>query len=267
MRMTGQTTHWYPERLLIPSLLEPHSLIVLNNPLSKLDPLFSQLWKKSTLKVAADGGANVLYDMCLLPDFVVGDLDSIKSIVRDHFTKESVVISQIKEQNSTDFEKCLRTILEESKCDRNPSDFPKADNHGIIALCALQGRIDHVLSQLNTLYKHSCKTFEVGQRHLPKKELFLISEQSVAWVLQPGAHTIHVNTCPSQTCGHVPLFTSVRKITTRGLKYDVTDMHMQMGGLISTSNSYMANKVHIDNSDPVLWMMNFDIEDPVYWTS
>ena len=72
MRMTGQTTHWYPERLLIPSLLEPHSLIVLNNPLSKLDPLFSQLWKKSTLKVAADGGANVLYDMCLLPDFVVG---------------------------------------------------------------------------------------------------------------------------------------------------------------------------------------------------
>jgi len=56
--------------------------------------------------IAADGAGHALINMGIIPDLIVGDLDSIdRSVVPTH-----TEIICITEQNSTDFEKCLRII-------------------------------------------------------------------------------------------------------------------------------------------------------------
>ncbi len=184
---------------------------------------------------------------------VSGDLDSISEKVKTHFENEHVLVKRDADQNSTDFDKALKETSLKAK-------EAKCESCEIVALNALQGRLDHTISQINTAYKHSLRSETV--------DLFLMSEQSLAWVLLPGSHKIHINSCPSQTCGYVPLFGPVRKVSTSGLKYDLTDYdNMCMGGLISTSNSYVSNCVELSLSDPVLWIMNFDLKDPLYWTA
>ncbi len=84
MTKESLSKEWFPENLLVPPLLQPHSLILLNSPLQQLEPLFSLHWKRSSLKVAADGGANCLYDLCLVPDVVVGITQSKKGYEEDN---------------------------------------------------------------------------------------------------------------------------------------------------------------------------------------
>ena len=58
------------------------ALIVCNgNPPPK--SLLSQLWKKTSYRVAADGGANLLIKSKYVPDAVVGDFDSLDTKTRE----------------------------------------------------------------------------------------------------------------------------------------------------------------------------------------
>ncbi len=57
--------------------------------------------------LAADGAAIKLYKMGIIPDFVIGDLDSFyKSPISEYFDKNSII--EISEQDTNDFEKVLK---------------------------------------------------------------------------------------------------------------------------------------------------------------
>lgn len=58
--------------------------------------------------IAADGAANTLIRMGIMPTLIVGDLDSLDSAIIPNF----VEILHISEQSSTDCEKCLITLKE-----------------------------------------------------------------------------------------------------------------------------------------------------------
>jgi thiamine pyrophosphokinase len=58
--------------------------------------------------VAADGGAVRAVEMGRIPDAVIGDFDSLPAEVRARIPAERLF--PISEQDSTDFEKCLRNI-------------------------------------------------------------------------------------------------------------------------------------------------------------
>ena len=68
------------------------ALIVLNQPVMRAG--FQQLWSHSTLRVCADGGANRLFDAVhtkeCIPDYVVGDLDSVRPDVREYYTAKVI---------------------------------------------------------------------------------------------------------------------------------------------------------------------------------
>jgi len=55
--------------------------------------------------IAADGGAEICRSLHLTPDYIVGDLDSISSEIRQVFPKTEIV--QISEQETSDLEKAL----------------------------------------------------------------------------------------------------------------------------------------------------------------
>lgn len=88
--------------------------------------------------IAADGAANSLIHMGIMPTLIIGDLDSIDTtIIPDH-----VEVLRIAEQNSTDIEKCI-LVLQERKL------FP----------CLIYGATgkesDHTLYNLNIIAKYS----------------------------------------------------------------------------------------------------------------
>ena len=56
--------------------------------------LLKQLWRAADYRVAADGGANLLPALNLLPDAVVGDFDSLKPDVQKQLPEKNTLSCQ-----------------------------------------------------------------------------------------------------------------------------------------------------------------------------
>ena len=62
---------WEPRKILCQGAITPQALIILNTPILNVD-LFASHWQSSPLRIAADGGANTLKELDLIPHSVVG---------------------------------------------------------------------------------------------------------------------------------------------------------------------------------------------------
>jgi thiamine pyrophosphokinase len=95
---------------------------------------------QNAILVAADGAANTLAAMDIIPDFIIGDLDSVNlSIIS---CKEEII--KIADQDTTDFEKCL---FEMQKRDLFPS----------LILGISGGELDHTIYNLNCFMQYAKK--------------------------------------------------------------------------------------------------------------
>jgi len=94
----------------------------------------SDLLTIAPVLVAADGGADRAMWLGLTPDAVIGDLDSLSSAARDAAQARGV-LHPIAEQDSTDFDKCLRNI----------------DAPFVLALGFTAPQIDHTLAVFTVL--------------------------------------------------------------------------------------------------------------------
>ncbi|KAI1431487.1 thiamine pyrophosphokinase [Xylaria sp. CBS 124048] len=244
---------WYPIRQLLGYPGYEFTLIVLNQPIQ--DPaLFNDLWNAASTKIAADGGANQIYDFSKQSqvangdtnpnphdqyrdlDTIIGDLDSLRPESRAHFAPHTHIIHEA-DQYSTDFGKAVRLARRE------------APGRDLICLGGLGGRVDQGLSQLHHLYLfQKSPTYADGR-------VFLVSGDSLSFVLKGGQrHRIHVRepglrvvgrttthvhldyTEPfSKYVGIVPVGDKA-VISTKGLEWDVRDWPTEFGGQMSTSN-------------------------------
>lgn len=248
---------------------------------------------------------------------IVGDLDSLRPSVRQHYEKLGVSILRDPDQYSTDFTKCLkylnthaaelvaaprrRTPLpkDETPVDTASSQQKQASTDStleIVILGGLGGRVDQAFSQIHHLYMMTQTQRELREAsQTPNKtevhgsepsaggNLYLVSEESITFVLQQGKNTIHtpatnradigsaslsesqaeVGEAPrkrkrdqeyffEENIGIIPL-SATASITTRGFEWDVQDWRTEIGGQLSTSNHIRADTVEIETSVPVLF--------------
>ena len=102
-----------------------------------------------SLIVAADGGAELVLSSGILPDAVIGDLDSLSGAARRKIPPDR--LHPVAEQETTDFDKCLRLV-----------EAPL-----VIALGVAGPRLDHALAAFNSMVRHSKKRVVVlGRRDL-----------------------------------------------------------------------------------------------------
>ena len=112
------------------------------------------------------------------------------------------------------------------------------------------GRFDQILANINTLFK-------CHQKSLHNLPVFLLSANSMTWLLTPANHTIHI---PESTqnlwCALIPIG-SPCIATTKGLKWNLTNSKLEFGGIVSTSNTYdgTSKQVEIINDNFLLWSM------------
>lgn len=174
--------------------------------------LVAELRARSGAVVAADGGADLL-PPDLLPDAVIGDMDSVadpaawRARIGGRFLHEP-------EQESTDLGKCLRLT-------RAP-----------LYLCAgfLGGRLDHSLAALHVLLTH------------PDRRILLAGEEDLAFLaplrwrarLEAGAR---VSIFPLASC---------TGLASAGLEWPLDRLALGPGERIGTSNRAVATEVGLD---------------------
>jgi thiamine pyrophosphokinase len=116
----------------------PRIVIFANGELSNLEAARALLQPGDYL-IAADGGANHLLKMGILPEIVVGDLDSIDEDTLFDLTSAEVEIKQYSEdKDETDIELALAYAIE-----LRPTS--------ILIVGALGGRLDQTLANLSIL--------------------------------------------------------------------------------------------------------------------
>lgn len=176
--------------------------------------------------IAADGGANKLLKYNLLPDYIIGDLDSIEKQTIDKFADTSRII-KIKRQNDTDIEKSLKFAIK--------SGFNEAVLIGVTG-----DRLDHTICNLGIVLKFT-----------EKITLKLISENSI---LIPFNKKIEFTTIPNETISLYG-FNNINKIKTEGLFYPLKNENLSFGGKESTSNKTISDKVKIEVKNGIVFVI------------
>lgn len=151
--------------------------------------------------VAADGGADTSLAMGHVPDAVFGDFDSLSDDARAAIPDDR--LHQISEQDSTDFDKALRSVAAPV----------------VLGVGFLGGRLDHQLAGLHTLVQ---------------------SGRSPCILIGATELLFHV---PSHLClptraGDVVSLFSLRRMTARatGLEWAIDDLIFDPMAQIGTSN-------------------------------
>jgi thiamine pyrophosphokinase len=169
----------------------------------------------SDLFICADGGANAAAALNVMPQVIIGDLDSVREATLKKFSKSKVI--RIREQESTDLEKALA--------------FAVAQGCGsIVLLGATGGRIDHEIGNLSALFKYSRKT-----------KIICIDKHGT---LMPVAGNISIELPAGTTVSLLPL-TSCEGITTTGLRWNLKNETLKFGLREGTSNVVEKNPVTV----------------------
>ena len=255
MASISEPTIWYPAEIFSesPQLHKDFALIILNQPLSLRPSIYKTLWANSVYQVAADGGANRLYELNSSPDtpaldldLVIGDLDSLCSDTRVYWEGRGVEIVQDPDQNSTDFGKAFYRIRKEREGELN-----------VVVLGGLGGRVDQGMTTLHHLYM-----FQPGPDYADGKML-LLSSESITFLLKAGKHRIKaqdegVGIRLGRHVGIVPM-KEASIITTKGLEWDVENWKTEFGGQMSTSNHIKEEWIEVETSTDVLFTIDLDV--------
>ncbi|MEP2784474.1 MAG: thiamine diphosphokinase [Pseudoruegeria sp.] len=151
--------------------------------------------------IAADGGASLALAAGLVPDWIIGDLDSVDVAALSSVPHERIL--HVEEQNSTDFEKALRHI-----------EAPL-----ILAVGFSGGRVDHELAVYNALVRHESSPVIV----LTDEDIVFQAPRSISLDLPVGSRV-----------SLFPMGPVLGRST--GLKWPIEGLEFRPGGSIGTSN-------------------------------
>ncbi len=119
----------------------PFTLLFLAGELM-LDTQVLELARAASSIVCADSGAEHAYRLKLEIDSIIGDLDSISPKTLEYYRGRCCTILNIAEQGHNDFEKVLLSLM-------NPAGTE------VVVLGMTGGRLDHTLSNLSVMLRHS----------------------------------------------------------------------------------------------------------------
>ena len=176
--------------------------------------------------ICADGGSNSARKLNLIPNFIIGDLDSSKISTLKYFNKKSKII-KIKRQNDTDVEKCLKFAIKN-----------KAEEAVLLGVTG--DRLDHTFCNLGIVIKFFSKI-----------KLSIIAENSFLSAYKKKAE---LKTIPGETIS-IYGFDSKTKIISKGLKFPLKNIALPFGERESTSNVAISNKVTLKINGGIIFVI------------
>ncbi|WMT92448.1 thiamine diphosphokinase [Pelagibacterium sp. H642] len=183
--------------------------------------------------VGADRGGDIVLAAGLVPDAVIGDMDSVADSAR--FSGRTRVLT-LAEQDTTDFEKCLYST-------RAPIT---------LAIGMTGGRFDHTLAALHAV-----------ARYAHERRVILIDGHDLAMGV---AGSIALNVGAGERVSIYPLGRT-RFARSKGLLYRLDGLEMAQGEAIGTSNLATEDRIEIEvapgGQDPWLLILDRKLLDAV----
>ncbi|MEM7212009.1 MAG: thiamine diphosphokinase [Pseudomonadota bacterium] len=173
--------------------------------------------------IAADGAADRLVEWGLMPEAVIGDMDSIRDA--ESWEKDGCHFVHLPEQDSTDFGKCLY-----------------ATEAPLYLAAGFTGRrIDHTLAAFSAMLA------------TPMKTVVLIGEEEVV-LLVPPQKIMSFTMVEGAVVSFFPL-SPVKGTHSTGLRWSIDGLAMETGHQIGTSNEASATRVEFAFDRPGALLM------------
>lgn len=177
--------------------------------------------------IAADGGYRYLAQLGLAPDLVIGDLDSLREEEIEQIQGAGIRVERYPiEKDETDLELALKRAA--------------ASGYKVIRVAgALGGRIDQSLGNLFLISKPEFATLDLRLDD-GIEEVFLIRDGGT------------ILGTPGDTVSLLPLGRNASGITTRGLKYPLTQETLFADQSRGISNVMLTNHAQVDLTEGML---------------
>jgi len=164
--------------------------------------------------ICADGGARHARAMGIIPNVVVGDLDSIDSDLRAEFEAAGVHFAvHPARKDETDLELALRLAIAGGAAE-------------VDVLAVLGGRLDQSLANLLLLARPEWASAQVR----------VIEGDEIAWPVREG-QTTTITGSVGDTLSLVPLTPLVTGVTLEGVEWPLSDATLRFGSTLTISNA------------------------------
>ncbi|WP_300358740.1 thiamine diphosphokinase [Fusobacterium sp.] len=193
------------------------AFIFLNGIMDSKNPFYKNLLKDEKNIFCADGGLKYALDLNIFPLEVWGDFDSIDSSLLEKAKKNgSKIVSFDKRKDFTDGELII-------------SEISKRNFEKIVVLGGLGGRTDHLLTNLNLLFK-----FE---------NVFFVDEKET--IFKVDYHT-EIKNEKGKTISFIPMSDIVEGLTLKGFEYPANNFTVKRGDSLCTSNVVKDNTATVN---------------------
>lgn len=213
-------------------------ILIISNGIIENDSRLVQYTKLSDVVVCADGGVKHLKRVDLVPDVVIGDMDSIgddaKLYIDNYVTQNrTVVIRYPAKKDASDTELAVLWAIKHGATE--------------ITLTGVTGtRMDHTLS--NILMLHTIAQNGVACKIVDDhNEIYMLSHDIPATVASAteieaphmnGISTISVQGTPGSLLSIIPVTNEVTGITISGFEYPLNNATMKLGSSHGVSNVF-----------------------------
>lgn len=201
-------------------IVQNHTFLTLLGGGSVTSAELAKALRFAPILVAADGGAHFAISQGIVPEAVIGDFDSLEDQTRTAIPRER--FHQVDEQDTTDFEKCLA----------------RAKAPLILGVGLTGKRRDHELAAYHALMRY------------PAQRCLLIAEEDII-MLCPPKLSIDL---PGGT--RVSLFPMAPvTVNSTGLEWELSELTLEPGRRIGTSNVALGGSVELSVSKPNLLLI------------
>lgn len=180
--------------------------------------------------IAVDKGLESLHKLKIIPNHIVGDLDSVDiNILENYINNPDIKIHKyMPEKDYTDTDIALNLAIE-------------LQSSNITIIGAIGTRLDHTLANVHILTK-ALKSNIPCQLIDSNNKIYLIDKQI----------TLEKSKVYGKYISLLPLTSSVRGLTLKGFKYPLDDYTLTIGKSLGISNEITENIATIDLQDGIL---------------
>ena len=201
--------------------------IIISNGRIKNKKFYKNLIKKSDYVICVNGGSKHARTLNLIPNIIIGDMDSLSKSDYQYFLKKGCKIKKYHPvKDKTDMQLAIEHAI-------------KLGLKKILMLCVFGERLDHILANIFLLIKITKKG--VKARIIDEfNEIFLVRKSGV------------VEGEIGETVSLIPLSLSVTGITTRGLEYRLENGMLKIDDTLGVSNILTKKRAMIKVGNGIL---------------
>ena len=211
-----------------------NGILIANGELFDRDSLIREV-KEDRFIICIDGGTNYAYQSGIIPDLIIGDMDSVDNKVLEYY-KTLDIPSRLYPRNKdkTDFHLAIEEI--------ERAGIRDVSIYGIVGT-----RIDHTLSAFGIIRRY------VRERRLDLVKIS-IGVKADGYVFRDS---IEIEGEISEIISIIPLTDKVSGVTTYNLKYPLKEAEIYWENSLTISNEIEKSPCRIEVSDGVILVAHY----------